>query len=595
MGNRKSKIVIALLLVLGLGIVCFARTLGSSRDPYAVRGAAPSPRLTRIGAIKHIEDFSDTTFGSGHWVSNEGTPTLSSDTTNYQATDGTTVAGTKMQTLASGTSATMYKVWSPAKNVNNCHLVFNVYVHEGSGNSSWTNITSLYIYLKDSNDVVVIYHLVTSAASSGFTGGPLVPGWLSLSVPLVSSKGSMNLANITTITVNINKVEGTTPAVTCGRLMFYTQPTTPGIVCFGFDGSYVKQKRAAMYLNSKGMVGTFYASKPNTGNGSGYMTMADLHQLKSAGHLVAMYPNQDGINWQNKTLEQKKSCLRVNGKWLTDNGFGNGAKIVSTPGYGCNRDDYDLMMGGFLDVLTNFGYGWYYPLTFYNLSFQPYSLGTNGTNHSAVLTAAAADHGIAVFVFHQCDDQGAGDVNYPYFKSVVDAAKVLVDEGKLVVRTPSDIINGNWGETPESDPCSVTANSRVSTQFDKYNDTNLANIPGLSVTLDAGQTYTFEVTLFISSGTGTADKCAVSTSNTLTATSIVYDVGTNSAAGHYALTRATALGTSVALATLATVNASIKGTITVNAGGTLTVQFAQNMATAYTSSVLVGSYMTVRK
>ena len=410
-----------------------------TRDCYAVRGAAPSPRLTRLGVIKHVEDFSDTVFGSaGHWTSNStGTPTVSSDTTNYQCTDGTTLAGTKIQTLASGTEAKAYKYFASPVDVNNCHLVFDFYLPTGSGGSLWSNITLICINLKDTSGAEVDYKIAV---------GGLAPGWLSFSIPLKSGSGTLKLNLIQYITVDIFKVEGTTPAITCGRMMFYSQPTTPGIVCFGFDGAYATQKRAAMYLNSKGMVGTFYVTKSIIGGG-GRMIMDDLHQLKQAGHLIACYPYVDGIYWQNKTLQQKKDSLRIEGKWLADNGFGNGAKIVSTPGSGGNQaDDYALLMGSYLDVLTGYGSGRGLPSTFNNLNSLPYTVGPDGTTHIAQLTATATDHGIVMFIFHACDypNQMADDVTYAYFKSVVDAAKVLVDAGTLIARTPSDIIYGNW-------------------------------------------------------------------------------------------------------------------------------------------------------
>jgi len=133
---------------------------------------------------------------------------------------------------------------------------------------------------------------------------------------------------------------------------------------------------------------------------------------------------------------------------------------------------------------------------------------------------------------------------------------------------------------------------RVTSQFDKTSDTNLANIPGLSATLVAGQTYTFEAVLFVTSGATGVNKTAVS--GTCTATSIIYDSLRLITAGFPTLVRATALDTSSAGSTSGSVQILIRGTIVVNAGGTLTIQFAQNVSSANTSSVLVGSHMLIK-
>ena len=135
--------------------------------------------------------------------------------------------------------------------------------------------------------------------------------------------------------------------------------------------------------------------------------------------------------------------------------------------------------------------------------------------------------------------------------------------------------------------------SRVSSQFDKTDDT-LANITGLSVNVTAGKTYCFYATLYTTANVAGGVKAAIA--GTATATSIIYEGITTAAAGLAAQTRATALGTEVGGATTATAGLiRIDGTITVNAGGTLTVQFAQNASNGAASSVLVGSTFIVEE
>jgi hypothetical protein len=135
---------------------------------------------------------------------------------------------------------------------------------------------------------------------------------------------------------------------------------------------------------------------------------------------------------------------------------------------------------------------------------------------------------------------------------------------------------------------------RVTTQFDKTNDAALANVPGLTVNLMAGKTYGFRVKTWVTANAIGGQKYAIS--GTCTATAIIYNVTTisNTANAIVISSKQTALGGAVGQAGGTDDYTVIEGLITVNAAGTLTVQFAQNAATpATTSSVLVGSNMEV--
>ena len=132
--------------------------------------------------------------------------------------------------------------------------------------------------------------------------------------------------------------------------------------------------------------------------------------------------------------------------------------------------------------------------------------------------------------------------------------------------------------------------TRVTTQFDKTN-TTLADITGLSVNVLAGRTYRFKAVLYTTSNSASGVKAAIA--GTATATNIIYYGQTADVSGGTAIHKATALGTAVGNVTAVTgAMIIIHGTITVNAAGTLTVQFADNAGTN-TSSVLVGSTFEV--
>jgi hypothetical protein len=133
----------------------------------------------------------------------------------------------------------------------------------------------------------------------------------------------------------------------------------------------------------------------------------------------------------------------------------------------------------------------------------------------------------------------------------------------------------------------------TSAQFDKTN-TTLADITGLTTTssLSAGKTYSFEANLFVDADVTGGSKYAIA--GTATATAIKYYVNMTCDATNLNVitSRQTALAGSVGQAGCTAGLVKINGTITVNAAGTLTVQFAQNAANG-TSSVLTMSNLQV--
>jgi len=127
----------------------------------------------------------------------------------------------------------------------------------------------------------------------------------------------------------------------------------------------------------------------------------------------------------------------------------------------------------------------------------------------------------------------------------------------------------------------------VATQFDKTN-TTLADITGLTQDVTASRTYNFTANLYYDADATGGGKFAIG--GTATATSIIYQINTicNASNTFVINSRQTALAGSAGQAGCTAGHTQITGTITVNAAGTLTVQFAQNAANG-TSSVLVGS------
>lgn len=129
----------------------------------------------------------------------------------------------------------------------------------------------------------------------------------------------------------------------------------------------------------------------------------------------------------------------------------------------------------------------------------------------------------------------------------------------------------------------------------------LVNVPELVTDsthqLDAGATYQFDVHLSTISTANGGIKVAFAQTNGLTLTSLesisnAKNTGTADVKSHVT---STTTGASLVATTTAIQEVDIKGTFVAKTGGTLQLQIAQNVAHADTTSLYVGSYMTVRR
>jgi hypothetical protein len=134
---------------------------------------------------------------------------------------------------------------------------------------------------------------------------------------------------------------------------------------------------------------------------------------------------------------------------------------------------------------------------------------------------------------------------------------------------------------------------RVSSDMSVTSNTTLADITGLSVSLAAGDTYSFVATLFCTTG-ATAGGVKVGLAGTATITDLIADGHVRDGATIIAGTRVSTLTTVIASTNAGTAPViTIMGTITVNAAGTLKLQFAQNASNATASVVKRGSTLIV--
>lgn len=151
--------------------------------------------------------------------------------------------------------------------------------------------------------------------------------------------------------------------------------------------------------------------------------------------------------------------------------------------------------------------------------------------------------------------------------------------------------------TPSAEIISAKSGYITTADFTKTTDTTLANITGLSATVTAGATYIVRAVLHLSTTQTGGYKFAIS--GTCTATSIGGSGCTLPGANALVLDADNFTALNETFSSISTTGVTVAKhicdfAIVVNAGGTLTIQFAQDNP-VNTSTVLARSFMTVTR
>ncbi len=263
--------------------------------------------------------------------------TKSADTVNYLCSAATTPQAMKCTKQSGGTSSFTTKTISEA-DLSNTLVYVRFYIHEGSGASSYENISSIRIFVSDS--AFSNYQILLLVDSGYITGS----GWYERIV--APKMGDMEAGTYTSCWEHVEKIRvridttgsDDTPAVTWDKIMFIPHLVQPKY-SIALDDSFDEDYKFAAYLSAKGIRGTFFIVPSKIGT-SGYLTLEQLHQINNAGHLIANHSwSHKSLKTDNLTSAEFIEEITKATDWMCANGFVDGARIFALPGGTTNWED----------------------------------------------------------------------------------------------------------------------------------------------------------------------------------------------------------------------------------------------------------------
>jgi peptidoglycan/xylan/chitin deacetylase (PgdA/CDA1 family) len=327
----------------------------------------------------------------------------------------------------------MSKQFAAPMDFSGSALEARIKVPRGSGDSSYDHILSVHIRFADSAGAFAQYAIPC-----------LSPGWQRRQctrTDTLETSGDLDWTQITTCTIGfLTKKIGQQPAIIVDRIVvFRPAPSACGlfdrpIIINTLDDGAESHYDTAAYLSGKCMSGTFYVIG-ETVQWGGWLTLAELTDMHWAGHLVANHTWSHKMPFRELTpAEQIEEVIRMQ-EFMCENGFADGARILSLPGNEWTAPVRDLLLP-YVDHVRGSSASFSYQR---NPMIDPTLLSPTAgleTARIAIEQALAPDEppSIVVFIEHGLKNRMAE------FKAYVDYLAQKRDAGLLSVITPVDLL-----------------------------------------------------------------------------------------------------------------------------------------------------------
>jgi len=232
--------------------------------------------------------------------------------------------------------------FSPALNLAGKNLEIRYRIEPGTGTSDPSQITGIKFVLMDAALKRREFDLVPYSWRHGINK-------LRISQEYPGYDSGIDLTAVTNFRVHLFT---STSTATCAITMLSLSEITPldvPIVCVTFDDTFVKQKAAAAIAASYGIPITAFITVDWVGN-QNKLTVADLKEMRDAGHLIANHSVTHPMPWSSQTLETRLAEIEGCRKWLCANGMPEGSRIFASPGGHCDITDEQYIIGKVVDL-----------------------------------------------------------------------------------------------------------------------------------------------------------------------------------------------------------------------------------------------------
>ena len=363
---------------------------------------------------------------------------MSYDVTNYKCGD-TNFQSIKLTPAGTGTFNYIAKTIS-VTDLLGTHGMLRIFIPEGSGDSHYEKIETIYINLRDSLGNNRSYQIWYPPAYG-------YHGWSELNFLTnefdYESGTPPDMTDITSIRLYVKTLVSTyTPAVVFDHLEFYNPKNTKGLVLVRLDGPYDRAWEACAYMQAQKLTGTSRKLRASlcvstdAVGGANRLGLSQLQDLRQAGHFIMLYLS----NWHNKSQAEKLPALDRWQEWMSDNGFGSGVRYVAHSGLSAftfeDRTEiaparFDAVFGGTDEYRYEHARG------LWNPRWCQWAHFSGSSNLADRISRAAASKGLLILGVHCVD---AGELTQ--FKSDIDDIVTEINNGTLTPVTFHELVSG---------------------------------------------------------------------------------------------------------------------------------------------------------
>ncbi|NLE61607.1 MAG: hypothetical protein GX616_24910 [Planctomycetes bacterium] len=266
------------------------------------------------------------------WTASNATLALDTTEGNCMGHDGTRASLKLTKTTTDNTGFYVYRDVA-SMDLTNTIMVFRLKFSDVTLFTR-TMAVRLYLYSGNTTDAAFRRRLVTIRPPQMDDDG-FVTFYAHIDDTSGEDGASWDVTAVQRIMIScLSDANASTPDIWFDFLGFAKCPLMPTpVYCLTLDDGYTQGFEMAMYALDRGLPVTFYVIPEYVGKPN-FCTLAQLKDLQRAGALIALHVNKGAGTL---SLSEVRALIQTGVTWMVENGFPDGARIMSYHGGG---DDF---------------------------------------------------------------------------------------------------------------------------------------------------------------------------------------------------------------------------------------------------------------